>query len=382
MPIWERTYMERAVSLANSGADSWDLPKTGFLTSLIINLQAQNDSSANRNNQIWEHLDKIEVLHRGTEVIKSLKFCEPHVLNVLDHGRMPFARRREWELAYQNETFWLNFGRYPGDLLYGLDLSKLTDPKFHLEWNLDLSTDGTADQFETGSLTMNIIAIALREGPVTPLKGYIKSSEIDSWTGSHNVEHAVEMPIGNDYRRIVCRSFLYGYELYYGLWYTELDLNRGTRLPFKMYGKEWLYADPIINEYKDLKESGMFESGGKYGTAPIVPATNFGSIEGYGAVGGGVGNFATIGGVSGMCASWQVYDHLGNAKTNTQSCASFHGIAPFNCLTIPFDKPSMDYNLKSKEYTDIDLKITSHYEFLSAEAAQAIRVILEEVITA
>jgi len=378
--MWEKTYLERAVSLANSGADSWDLPKTGFLSSLIINLHAKNDSAHNRNNQIWEHLDKIEVLHRGTEVIKSLKYCEPHALNVYDTGRMPEARRREPADHYVWETFALNFGRYPGDLVYGLDLSKLVDPKFHLEWNLDLSTDGTADQFETGSLVLNIIALALREGPVAPLKGYIKSSEIDAWTGSHDVEHTVEMPIGHDYRRIMLRSYLKNYELFYGAWYTELDLNRGTRIPFKQYGKEWLYLDPLLSEYKALTQTMYGRIGGTYGATSCAPNTNLGSIEGFSVVPASPDRTTCSCTVSGSVAAWQVYDTAGNVQTAAETWAIFTGIGPFNCLVIPFDKPDMDFNLKSRDYTDIDLKVTSHYEFLSAEAAQDIRVVLEEVI--
>lgn len=380
MPIWERTYLERAVSLDDSGADSWNLPKSGFLSSLIVKVEAQNDSLHNRNNQIWEHLDKIEVVHRGTEVIKSLKYCEPHALNVLDTRQMPRGRRRENASEINWETFFLNFGCYPGDLLYGLDLSRLIDPKFKLEWDLDLTTDGTLDQFETGSLKLDLITYMLREGPVGPLKGYIKSSEIDQWTGAHDVEHKVEVPIGNDYRRIMVRSYLSAYEMYYGLWYNELELNRGTRIPFKMYGKDWLDNDNVLNEYHDLTHEIVPVSGGKYSGAWCYPYSNFGKIDGYGAVPAGVERTADNATVSGGEIGFELRSLVPAAAPNEQARVLVSGIAPFSCLCIPFDKPSMDFNLKSIDYTDIDLKITSHYVYMAAEALQDIRVVLEEVI--
>lgn len=382
MPLWEQTYMLRAKSLDDSGAKSWDLPKSGFLSSLIINLKADNDSLGNRNNQLWEHLDKIEVLHRGTEIIKSLKYCEPHALNALDHGAMPKGWRREMASSVHWDQFFLNFGRYPKDLVYGLDLSKLVDPKFSLEWDLDLAADGTEDQFETDSLVLDIIAVMLREGPVAPLKGYIKSSEIDKWTGAHDVEHVVEIPIANDIRRIMLRSYLASYEMYNGLWYTELDLNRGTRIPFKMYGKEWIYIDDVINDYKGLAQEMSGLGGGKYSAATIIPYSNFGKIEAGSWLPHTGSRACSYGVISGNTQACQIYDLDGVAKDDEYARGVLRGIAPYNCLTMPFDKPNMDFNLKSKEYTDIDLKVTSHYQWIAAEAIQEIRCILEEVIPA
>lgn len=382
MPIWEKTYLKQAESLDDSGAKKFDLPKKGFLSSLMVNLRVQNDSDYCRNNQVWEHLDKIEVLHRGTEVIKSLKYCEPHGLNVLDSGEMPRGRRRESSSYWQWENFFLNFGRYPGDLEYGLDLEKLVDPKFSLEWDLDLSTDGTADQFETDTLELNLIPIMLREGPPAGLKGYIKSSEIDQWTGAHDVTHTTEIPRGNDVRRIVVRSFLYGYEIYMGCWYTELDLDTGTRVPFKMYGKNWLDLDSVLNKYKGLVHNCKAEVGKSPATTSFGVNTNFGKLEAYGVSVMTAGRVASNAVVTGNAVSGMVCDSSGTPQTSGQAYLLMSGIAPYNCLTIPFDKPSMDYNLKTMDYSDIDLKIKSHYEYLSGEELQDIRVVLEEVIKA
>ena len=378
MPIWEKTYMERAVELSDSGADAWDLPKRGWLSALIVNLHAQNDSLHNRNNQIWEHLDKIEVIHRGTEVIKSLKYCEPHALNVLDMLQMPQGRRREGASEWCWDTFLLNFGRGPRDLEYGLRLEDLVDPELKLEWNLDLAADGTADQFETGSLELNVIALMLRKLPAEAYLGYIKSSEIDHWTGVHDKEHKVELPPGNDYRRLMVRSFLYGFEIYPGLWYNELDLDRGTRVPVKLYGKEWLDVDNVLNGYKGLTNTLRMITGAAGAVAEVN--SNFGKIEGFGAEAAASDNYVTNASVSGNVVSAAISDATHTLVNNGRLFTLVSGIAPFNCLAIPFDKPSMDYNLKSEEYSDIDLKIKSHYEYMSGEELQDIRVVLEEVI--
>ena len=372
--------MLRAKTLDDSGAKSWALPKSGFLSSLIIDIEATNDSLGNRINQIWEHLDKIEVLHRGTEIIKSLKYCEPYALNVLDHGVMPKGWRREFASHPDWEHFLLNFGRYPKDLLYGLDLSKLVDPKFTLEWDLDLAADGTEDQFETGSLILNIIAVMLREGPVAATKGYIRSQEIDKWTGAHNVPHPVEIPIGHDLRRIMLRSYLENYEMYNGLHYTELDLNRGTRIPFKMYGEEWVFLDGIMNEYKELVHTMGALSSGVYTAGSMAPYSNFGKIESGSYLPHTASRACSYGVASGNTLAAKIYDLDGVEKEDEWARALFSGVAPYNCLTIPFDKPSMDFNLKTTDYTDIDLKVTSAYEYIAAEAIQEIRCVIEEVI--
>lgn len=372
--------MLRAKSLDDSGAKSWPLPKSGYLSSLIIDLKADNDSLGNRNNQIYEHLDKIEVLISGTKIIKSLKYCEPHALNAIDHGQMPKGLRREYASHPHWEQFLLNFGRKPKDLEYGLDLSKVTDPKFSLEWNLDLAADGTEDQFETDSLVLNIIAVMLREGPPSGHKGYIRSQEIDKWTGAQDVVHTVEIPIANEIRRIMLRSFLHQYEMYNGLWYTELDLNRGTRIPFKMYGKEWIFNDNVLNEYKGLVHTMSGLSSGKYTGGLIVPYSNFGKIEGGSWIPHTAARMAPYGVVSANTLATQLEDEAGVPQEDEWAHAIFAGIAPYSCLTIPFDKPNMDYMLKSTDYTDIDLKVTSHWEWMAAEVAQEIRCVIEEVI--
>lgn len=375
---WNRSYIEKDLSLgATSGTKTIDLPKSALISEVLLRFTATNGSNQNRANHIHDKISKIEVIVNGSEVVKSLTGVEVQALAFFSTGQFPLDWTCEDAASVQWDTFLVLFGRYPGDLKYMLDTSKVLNPQLKITWDTSGAGPDSTDLFSTSTYpVIDVSVMQLMDGAGISPVGYFKSHEITTWDPSANSEvKRVELPVGNKYRRLVVRIFSNGYWQHQRLANAYLDLNVGARQPFKMDTEEWLAMNRQLvgRPSKSILMS-------VHGNSKLFK-TEFGNTLGSSFLAlGGDKSILCVGG-SGNGWTLLVWDETNSVIYNGNVSAywTYFGDAYHHCQFIPFDLPDDSFMLDSSEWSDVDLVLEAAAGGISTISPE-IRVVLEELI--
>lgn len=152
-----------------------DLSEAGKLTALILKVGEQTEENTPvAEGLLPDHITKIEVIGKRDKTIKSLRGLDLCGINAYRTGRMPPYRQRSADTRYSYLELMIMFGRYIGDPLLYLDLSK--DPDIDLKITNDFGTT----YWEDGQLKYTLHEIMLPDA-TPPEKGYIRSYEHSYW---------------------------------------------------------------------------------------------------------------------------------------------------------------------------------------------------------
>jgi hypothetical protein len=175
-----------------------DLPKTGLLSGLLIEVTGTKVSGATSATEAWrldDFLTKLEIIGNGSQVIKSINWKDLLYLNYLDFGKMPPTIWRNYASQSDRAVGIVLFGRHPYDTDFGLDLSK---------WNrvqVKLTNTGSATYY-TGNLAINITELWLNDLPSGFGRGYLRTEEFRSWPTVQNKWEYIELPTTNPIRGV------------------------------------------------------------------------------------------------------------------------------------------------------------------------------------
>lgn len=375
----QRSYVENNLSLgATTGTKTIDLPKSALLSDLMIRFFATNGANPNKDNPIHDAVTKIEVMVDGSTVVKSLTGKEARMLSLFNTKKMP----QDYNNELATDTQWMNFplhlGRFPGDLLYGLDCGRHVNPQLKITWDTTLVGLDSNSLFSTSVFpVLDVLVTQIMEGSGFP-NGYIKSHRLLTHTFSANSEEKrIEVPTGNVLRRILlwCTEDV-GYYLVSRLAKVYLDLNVGVRQPLKMdieeliafqrqmYGllhtnrgiemtADTTARDTYLHETKAIQHS------------PINVDTWTSHVIGGGA------------------HLWRI--ELRKTVDNSVPTSSIwgflqaHGDCFLGAFDLPFDYPDESFMLDTKLWTDVDLVVQAAAAGISTIAPE-IGVVLEEII--
>ena len=376
---WQRSYIENNLSLgATAGTKTIDLPKSALLSDLMIRVFATNGANANKDNPIHDKVTKIELIVDGSTVVKSLTGKEVRMLALFNSKKMP----QDYDNELETDTQWMNFplhlGRFPGDLKYGLDCKKYTNPQLKITYDTTGAGLDSTSLFSTSTYpVLDVLATQLIEGAGFP-GGYIKSHRLLAHTfTSDDEEKRIEIPVGNLLRRILlwCDEDV-GYYMISRLAKIYLDLNVGVMQPFKMDIEELmqfqrqLYGllhttrgvsmtadttarDTYLHETKALQYS------------PVNATTYTSHIIGGGA------------------HLWSI--ELRKTLDNALPSSSIWGFLQaegdlfLGAMDIPFDYPDESFMLDTKKWSDVDLVVKAAAAGISTITPE-IGVVLEEII--
>lgn len=242
MPKFRYAVLENDKAIAaatTSGTETIDLPERGILTEVLFQYRFAPGGTQN-NIIIPKHLviKKIELLVDGSTVVKSLTGRQAVALMWYNDG--PYAINNNYRggnntnKAYQLIPLYL--GRFAGDTLYGLDLSKYSNPQLKVEWDVtQTSVDGvTYDAYTSPTFTYNIMAKVLDGKPAGFKDMYVQSREVDSWTVADSGEHGTEIPRGFPLKGVMLGS-RYTQKTWYSMMdKIKLDFDNGKWLPIDM----------------------------------------------------------------------------------------------------------------------------------------------------
>lgn len=358
MPFYTYRVLENNTSLDDSGVKDFDLPASGWLTSLDIRLIAKNtdQTGGNVNNPQFAKYDWFKVIVDGTTEVKALDGRAALGFQVYNDASMPIARwsERVSEVVWFNTR--LDFGRYPGDPVYGLQLDNHSNPKFQLDWNLDIPSSDANDNYLTSYHYIYVTAHILEDMPGTPA-GYIKSRRSHSETFNTQKDYRLELDIPHEYRRIMVNAQMNGYEIWDAVSRAKIDVNTGAFYPYDQFTKEILHDNAQFYELGGLRRNirGMSKT-----NSYIETDSFFGFIDGWGAncyspAMRSIENFDC----SGNYLKGRTYDNAGSVANSVYYNGVCAGWAPFSTWMIPFEQFDDQSWWDTEGLGDLDLILTA-----------------------
>lgn len=200
--MWHNYIIEDGKSLTVGSTDKIELPDQGDLSALVIRLTGTMASNMGRTgiskNRLRDYFDDIVFKATATREYAHVDARSLAAFHFLDLGEMPFDKTQNYGAASVDDWFILDFGRYPQDEEYGVELGKCENPEL---W---LTNSAAAAQFS--GLGLDLIAIMRwKGGPGFP-GGYLNKKEYKAWTAVRAEEEPTKLPKQYPCRRILLRA--------------------------------------------------------------------------------------------------------------------------------------------------------------------------------
>lgn len=234
-------YLKKEVTYAsNSGVIYVDLPKDAKISMLMLEIRMQCKSGSHDvTNSVLHCVEKIHVLLDGAKIAYSM---QPEVASYdyfLRSGSNPPHELVSYGGDQDHMRLPVLFGRYPGDLEYGLDTARYGSAAIEIEYTLD------TDDYTDGSTLLTAWIMV----PVVPstYKGFIRSRVIeDKATPTASSVHTVDFPSTYPLLAAFCR--IYDKDKYPTENVTDLDFqaDQGRYRIFQGRIEDLLYVNDII----------------------------------------------------------------------------------------------------------------------------------------
>lgn len=385
--MFQREYIvKNATQTSDSQTYTKELPKAGALSKLTFRVEATNGATSNKDSEIFRCVSKIELIANGSEVLYSVTAQEAFRLAWLKEGQVPANLISEDVSAVQYMEFPILFGRYVGDKEYYLDLSKYTSVEARITYNLASVNAVGATGFVTGTAKINLISYRALAGDVAPSRGFVRATEIKTFTSVASGIESVELPLKNRYLGIG----IYAYESAIGdnvdITKIDLSLNKGARIVFT---SDWDHIQEenanmfkVNPEMKGVAFKSDTDTIESWTGSCIDHKVQFEQDANVAGDAWSVLNVDTVaGGLLTLNASTATITPASEALTaNTTDDTikwSARGIGVGNFAYIPLDiKRDFSEPLNSRLFDNIDLELTQ------SAAGATVGIVLEELVTA
>jgi hypothetical protein len=350
---------ETSTSTANTITK--DLPETGILNMLDLQVTYTKEYSNDRSLPDWEAVTKVEVLVDGSTVVKSLTGKQIRALTFFNGG--PFTGAAwYWATGGSTDSYCmlpLYFGKDANDTTCGLDLAQYSNPQVKITYDVtQTSCDGlTFDAATTPAFKYNIGAKIFDGKPAGFTNRYVQSLQLDRYTVAASTEHPVQIPRGYDLKGLMigARYLNVGWNALVD--HLKLDFDNGSWVPLDIdhenlmsLNKHW-FPNPVISAHWIRSASAD--------TADL----GVGQVH-------GIGNSATGATVAQISYDMHEtglhdvvkYDYAG-AAVSAADCTweTIIGSLPMGNFYIPMSKlvdGAVD-SIRTTDYGRIDLKITT-----------------------
>jgi len=245
---------ETSTSTANTITK--DLPETGILNMLDLQVTYTKEYSNDRSLPDWEAVTKVEVLVDGSTVVKSLTGKQIRALTFYNGG--PFTGAAwYWATGGSTDSYCmlpLYFGRNAQDTKCGLDLGQYSNPQIKITYDVtQTSCDGlTFDAATTPAFKYNIGAKIFDGNPAGWMNKYVQSLQLDSYTVAASTEHPVQIPRGYDLKGLMIEARYLNVGWNALVDHVKLDFDNGTWVPLDIdhenlmsLSKHW-FPNPVI----------------------------------------------------------------------------------------------------------------------------------------
>lgn len=251
MGYWLRDKVKSWSSLGLDDIQRWDLPVSGVISAIqieaIVRRHATDRDADTKAALLEDGMDAIEIIEGGSKVIKSIDGPVLMAHNLFDFGQIPYYQQSGMPSDHNLVNFFVNFGRYPQDRTYGLDLAKHEECQLVIDHNFS-ATAKTG--FAAGTVDFTLYIWRYIGPEVTPV-GYFKTSEKEAYTqaGTAGAEHRLLLPMKNPIRRLLIRSYLTQKTPEECITDIELQVNDGEYKP--------VYAEPMPADNAYYSQKGI-----------------------------------------------------------------------------------------------------------------------------
>lgn len=186
--------VNREAQVSNTAVYRKDLPKSGVVSAVDIGIRLTNGATSAINMDLLEVLKHISLVINGNENRYYLTGPEMFRHYWMKHGSpMPYTFK---ESASGVQEVWLRmeFGRFLGDMFYGLDLSRFDSAQIQIDYDCTVWGAVAATTFATGTFTVSMIIHKFPDASRPAVRSMIGTREFYSGTSASSGELVVAMP--------------------------------------------------------------------------------------------------------------------------------------------------------------------------------------------
>jgi len=354
------SYIQRKTAESGqTGTATYDLPERDFIEEIIVRAYSTPTASTNPALPLSDAITKIEIVD-GSKVIQSLSGNQAMALSMFRGSHKMTMTGINDNAAEGYDDFHLILGGVFNGTRYAPDFSQFSNPQIKISWDYSQTTTKhgmSCDADSSPAMKFTVMAKVHREAEGIS-HGYVKSSEIKTWTSAASTETTVEIPRGEPLLGIMIEA---GYDAKY--WTDDinkikLDFDNGAWVPLELYEEEiptiqkaWFKDDFEVSWIADIKDNIELDVHMGYPTmVHFISATDAGRSFEYQAVHKGI---ETVG-------KWDLATP--SAATSYESTyIKSVGQLPFQCWYLPIREilGGEADTLDTTKFSRIDLKITS-----------------------
>lgn len=253
-------------STTTAGTKTIDLNENAPLSKIVIRFKGTNNNSTPTAHPA-KMVTKIEVVD-GSDVLYSMSGTECGAMNFLETGELPF-----YICEYENNvqccaTYDLNFGRFPWDRDFALDLRRFKNPQ------LKISHDKALGGSTPDAGTMAVFGYTFDDPQPSPTN-FLMTKELYSYTLTASANEYITCPRDFPYRILMPNSYetTYAFNTQFSEfeWYAD---NKKRLFIDSISGSEWAK----LMSHKDKVEEDL----GTFGTGSAVSYYLASTYEQYG----------------------------------------------------------------------------------------------------
>jgi hypothetical protein len=220
--------LQARYNLSNdAGTWQFKFPKVGLLSGLTVFLEWTNGSTSNKDEDIYDAVDRIEVIANGSKVIYSLTGQQARLWAHVHLRQRPFYTRDETPDVVQRGHFYIPFGLFKYDTQHYLDLSRFQDVELRITYSPTIA----ATSFVTSTGYVTVLADMWMNGPPGAFDGYLKCSEQLYFTSAASGDEIYDLPIGNDLLGVGLYIYESGIDPHANIDEVEINIDHGAWTP-------------------------------------------------------------------------------------------------------------------------------------------------------
>ncbi|DBA35259.1 TPA_asm: major head protein, DJR fold [dsDNA virus vir530] len=189
--------MSREAQSSDTALFRKDLPKAGAYSALDIGIRVTNGATSCINKDILSLIKKIGLVFNGNEsrfYISGQDFFRHYWMK---HGRpMPYL----WSEAasgVQEVWFRMEFGRFLGDPMYGLNLDRFNNVQVQIDYDMTVNGAIAVTTYTTGTFTITLIAHQFPYAARPVFRGMIGLREFWNGTSLASGDEIQDLPSSN-----------------------------------------------------------------------------------------------------------------------------------------------------------------------------------------
>lgn len=229
-----------------------DLNENAPLSKIVIRFKGTNSTDVPIAHPA-KMVQKIEVVD-GSDVLYSMSGTECGAMNFLETGELPWYCCEYENLVQCCATYDLNFGRFPWDREFALNLASFRNPQLKITHNLAL-----------GGSTPDAASLAVYgytfDDPQPSPANFLMTKELYSYTIGPGANHYITLPRDYPYRILMPNSYeeTKGFNTQFGEfeWFAD---NRKRVFIDDISGSEWAklmsHMDKVEEDFAGLVSTG------------------------------------------------------------------------------------------------------------------------------